>query len=305
MSQAIAATSTPAVAAHPVKAALLLGALGVVFGDIGTSPIYAFRESLKAAGGLSVEATVLGVLSMVFWAVVLIVALKYVTFVMRADNQGEGGTMSLLSLALPAAGRLHNILLVIGLGGAALFFGDAMITPAISVLSAIEGLEIAIPAVGPYVVPVAAAVLIAVFAIQSRGSGAVGGLFGPVMAVCFLTLAVTGIAHYLPGPACSPLSIHCMPSPISGMPVAGPPLMVLGSVFLALTGGEALYADMGHFGRRAIRINWFVLVMPALVLNYLGQGALVLSNPAAPANPFSCRNKRARASRRAGVAAAQ
>lgn len=286
MSQAVAATSTPAVAAHPVKAALLLGALGVVFGDIGTSPIYAFRESLKAAGGLSVEATVLGVLSMVFWAVVLIVALKYVTFVMRADNQGEGGTMSLLSLALPAAGRLHNMLLVIGLGGAALFFGDAMITPAISVLSAIEGLEIALPTIGPYVVPIAAGVLIAVFAIQSRGSGAVGGLFGPVMAVWFMVLAVTGIAHVFGRPgvvaALNPLYAVAYIRHASGWTAFN----VLGSVFLALTGGEALYADMGHFGRRAIRINWFVLVMPALVLNYLGQGALVLSNPAAPANPF-------------------
>ena len=286
MSQAIAATSTPAAAEHPVRAALLLGALGVVFGDIGTSPIYAFRESLKAAGDLSVEATVLGVLSMVFWAVVLIVALKYVTFVMRADNQGEGGTMALLSLALPAAGQMHNILLVVGLGGAALFFGDAMITPAISVLSAIEGLEIATPAVGPYVVPLAAGVLIAVFAIQSRGSGAVGGLFGPVMAVWFVTLGVAGIAHVLVRPgvvaALNPLYAIAYLRHASGWTAFN----VLGSVFLALTGGEALYADMGHFGRRAIRINWFVLVMPALVLNYLGQGALVLSNAAAHANPF-------------------
>lgn len=165
MPHAVAAASTPAAAEHPVRAALLLGALGVVFGDIGTSPIYAFRELIKAAANVATETTVLGVLSMVFWAVVLIVAVKYVTFVMRADNQGEGGTMSLLSLALPTAGRLQYSLLVLGLGGAALFFGDAMITPAISVLSAIEGLEIAIPALGPYVVPIAAVVLIAVFAI--------------------------------------------------------------------------------------------------------------------------------------------
>jgi KUP system potassium uptake protein len=286
MSHAVAAASTPALTEHPVKAALLLGALGVVFGDIGTSPIYAFRESLKATGGLSVEATVLGVVSMIFWAVVLIVAVKYVTFVMRADNQGEGGTMSLLSLALPTAGRLHHVLLVVGLGGAALFFGDAMITPAISVLSAIEGLEIAIPAVGPYVVPVAAGVLIAVFAIQSRGSGAVGGLFGPVMAVWFVTLAVAGVAHVLVRPdvvvALNPLYAIAYIRQASGWTAFN----VLGSVFLALTGGEALYADMGHFGRRAIRINWFALVMPALVLNYLGQGALVLDNQAATANPF-------------------
>jgi KUP system potassium uptake protein len=286
MPQAVAATSTPAVATHPVKAALLLGALGVVFGDIGTSPIYAFRESLKAAGQVSREATVLGVLSMVFWAIVLVVALKYVTFVMRADNQGEGGTMSLLSLALPAAGRLHKILLMVGLGGAALFFGDAMITPAISVLSAIEGLEIAIPTIGPYVVPIAAGVLIAVFAIQCRGSGSVGKLFGPVMAVWFMTLAVTGIAHVLARPgvltALNPLYAVAYIRHVGGWTAFN----VLGSVFLALTGGEALYADMGHFGRRAIRMNWFALVMPALVLNYLGQGVLVLSHPPAFANPF-------------------
>jgi KUP system potassium uptake protein len=188
---------------------------------------------------------------MVFWAVVLVVALKYVTFVMRADNQGEGGTMSLLSLALPAAGRLHNILLMVGLGGAALFFGDAMITPAISVLSAIEGLEIAIPTIGPYVVPIAAGVLIAVFAIQSRGSGAVGGLFGPVMAVWFMVLALSGIAHIIARPgvvaALNPLYAVAYIRHASGWTAFN----VLGSVFLALTGGEALYADMGHFGRIA------------------------------------------------------
>ena len=286
MPHAVAAASTPAAAEHPVRAALLLGALGVVFGDIGTSPIYAFRELIKAAANVATETTVLGVLSMVFWAVVLIVAVKYVTFVMRADNQGEGGTMSLLSLALPTAGRLQYSLLVLGLGGAALFFGDAMITPAISVLSAIEGLEIAIPALGPYVVPIAAVVLIAVFAIQSRGSGAVGGLFGPVMAVWFVILAIAGFAHVLIRPrvleALNPFYAIAYIQHASGWTAFN----VLGSVFLALTGGEALYADMGHFGRRAIRINWFVIVLPALVLNYLGQGAIVLGDPTAPANPF-------------------
>ena len=167
----------------------------MVFGDIGTSPIYAFRESLRAAGGAAAQATVLGILSLVFCAVVLVVALKYVMFVMRADNQGEGGTMALISLALPAAGRLRNVLLTIGLGGASLFFGDAMITPAISVLSAIEGVQIATPALKPYVVPVAAGVLIAVFAIQSRGSGRVGRLFGPVIAGWFMMLGLAGIVH--------------------------------------------------------------------------------------------------------------
>ncbi len=194
MTDTVEAASTPALARHPVRGALLLGALGVVFGDIGTSPIYAFRESLKAAGDASTEATVLGVLSMMFWAIFLIVAVKYVVFVMRADNEGEGGTMSLLSLALPVAGRLQPVLLVVGLAGASLFFGDAMITPAISVLSAVEGLEIALPAVTPYVVPAAAVILVALFAIQRKGSGAVGFLFGPVMAAWFAVLALSGLS---------------------------------------------------------------------------------------------------------------
>jgi len=190
-----AAISTPAAAHAPTRNTLMLGALGVVFGDIGTSPIYAFRESLKAAGGASAQATVFGVLSLVFWAVVLVVALKYVVFVMRADNHGEGGTMALLSLALPVAGRLRGALLVVGLAGASLFFGDAMITPAISVLSAVEGMEVAAPRVAPYVVPIAAAVLVALFAIQRHGSGGIGKLFGPVMVLWFATLALAGLAH--------------------------------------------------------------------------------------------------------------
>ena len=177
MTISAAAVSTPAAAEHPARAMLLVGALGVVFGDIGTSPIYAFRESLRAAGSVE-AATVLGILSLVFWAVVLVVALKYVVFVMRADNHGEGGTMALISLALPAAGSLRTVLLVIGLGGASLFFGDAMITPAISVLSAIEGLQIATPIFRPYVVPLAGLVLVVLFAIQKRGSGRVGRCSG-------------------------------------------------------------------------------------------------------------------------------
>ena len=192
--------STPAIADHPIRAALLLGALGVVFGDIGTSPIYAFRESLRAAGDASEEATVLGILSLVFWAIVLVVAIKYVVFVMRADNEGEGGTMALLSLALPVAGPLRTVLLIVGLAGASLFFGDAMITPAISVLSAIEGLGVASPAVTPYVVPIAALVLVCLFLVQSRGSGAIGFLFGPVMAVWFATLAIAGSVQLLQYP---------------------------------------------------------------------------------------------------------
>ena len=199
MASSTEAVSTPAIADHPVRAALLLGALGVVFGDIGTSPIYAFREALRAAGGPS-EAAVFGVLSLVFWAIVLVVAIKYVVFVMRADNEGEGGTMALLSLALPVAGRLRAGLLIVGLAGASLFFGDAIITPAISVLSAVEGLRIVSPMVTPYVVPIAAVVLVCLFSIQSRGSGAVGFLFGPIMAVWFVTLAVVGLIHLVQYP---------------------------------------------------------------------------------------------------------
>ena len=286
MTISAAAVSTPAVAEHPARAMLLVGALGVVFGDIGTSPIYAFRESLRAAGTVESQATVLGILSLVFWAVVLVVALKYVVFVMRADNQGEGGTMALISLALPAAGRLRAVLLVIGLGGASLFFGDAMITPAISVLSAIEGLQIATPVFRPYVVPLAAAVLVVLFAIQSRGSGRVGRLFGPVMAAWFVVIGVAGITHVSTRPAVLTSLDPRYALAYLGHADSWVAFTVLGSVFLALTGGEALYADMGHFGRRAIRIDWFALVMPALVLNYLGQGALVLADVSAAANPF-------------------
>src|SRR5215212_1788314 len=201
-----AAVSTPAVAAHPAGAALLLGALGVVFGDIGTSPIYAFRETLRAAGAEGDAAavssgTVFGVVSLIFWAVTLVVALKYVVLVMRADNQGEGGTMALLSLAVPAAPeRLRFVVLVLGLAGASLFFGDAMITPAISVLSAVEGLAVATPFFEPYVVPLAAAVLVGLFAIQSRGSARVGRLFGPVTAAWFLMLALSGVIHVFAHP---------------------------------------------------------------------------------------------------------
>ena len=285
-SSADAAVSTPAQAHKSAQGPALLGALGVVFGDIGTSPIYAFRESIGAAGGSSSEVVVLGVLSLVFWAVILVVALKYVVIVMRADNQGEGGTMALLALALPAAGRWQPTLLVVGLAGASLFFGDAMITPAISVLSAVEGVEIVTPLLKPYVVPLAAVILVGVFSLQSRGSGSVGRLFGPVMMVWFGCLAALGLIQVLHRP-----DVFVALDPryaLAYLAHAGawPAFAVLGSVFLALTGGEALYADMGHFGRHAIRIDWFVLVMPALVLNYLGQGALVLSHPEAAANPF-------------------
>ena len=285
MASSTEAVSTPAIADHPARARLLLGALGVVFGDIGTSPIYAFRESLKATGGPS-EAAVFGVLSLVFWAIVLVVAIKYVIFVMRADNDGEGGTMALLSLAVPVAGPWAGGLLIVGLAGASLFFGDAMITPAISVLSAVEGLGIASPMVTPYVVPIAAVVLVCLFSIQSRGSGAVGFLFGPVMAIWFATLAVAGFVHLMQYPRMLLVLSPNYALAYAGHVGAATTFAVLGSVFLALTGGEALYADMGHFGRPAIRITWFAFVLPALALVYLGQGALVLADPASAENPF-------------------
>jgi KUP system potassium uptake protein len=278
--------STEARASDPVRASLMIGALGVVFGDIGTSPIYAFRESIRASGNAGDPTIIFGVLSLVFWAVVLVVAVKYVLIVMRADNDGEGGTMALLSLVLPASGTMRNVLLITGLAGASLFFGDAMITPAISVLSAVEGLEIVTPLLKPYVVPLAAAVLVGLFAIQSHGSASVGRFFGPVMALWFLLLGGAGAYSISTYPkvlaALNPSYAIAFLVYADGW-IA---FTVLGSVFLALTGGEALYADMGHFGRKAIRLDWFFLVMPALVLNYFGQGALVLGDPAAAGNPF-------------------
>jgi KUP system potassium uptake protein len=264
----------------------MLGALGVVFGDIGTSPIYAFRESIKAAIDPGNPNVVFGVLSLVFWAVVLVVAVKYVLIVMRADNEGEGGTMALLALALPVSGSLRTVLLIVGLGGASLFFGDAMITPAISVLSAIEGVQIVTPLFKPYVVPLAAAVLVGLFIIQSHGSTRVGRFFGPVMALWFILLAVLGLWNLLKYPQVLMALDPRYALAYLGHADAWIAFTVLGSVFLALTGGEALYADMGHFGRGAIRIDWFGFVMPALVLNYFGQGALIVANPEAAANPF-------------------
>jgi KUP system potassium uptake protein len=279
-------TSTESKAADTARISILVAALGVVFGDIGTSPIYAFRESIKASGNPGDTVVIFGVLSLVFWAVILVVAIKYVLIVMRADNEGEGGTMALLSLALPASGRMRSVLLTIGLGGASLFFGDAMITPAISVLSAIEGVEIVTPLLKPYVVPLAAAVLVLLFLIQSRGSARVGKFFGPIMGVWFILLAAAGAWNMLQHP-----QILAALDPRYAISFLGHAdrwiaFTVLGSVFLALTGGEALYADMGHFGRTAIRLDWFFFVMPALVLNYFGQGALVLSSPDTSANPF-------------------
>ena len=272
---------------NPMRRALVVGALGVVYGDIGTSPIYTLRECLKAAGGGSPTATVLGLLSLIFWALMVVVTTKYVLFVMRADNDGEGGIMALLGLAAHSETdvRRRTILLMVGLAGAALFYGDGMITPAISVLSAVEGLEVAAPGLKRYVIPITLAVLVGLFAVQSRGSERIGAYFGPIMGVWFTVLAAAGLVQVVHNPgvlaALNPLYALGF---LTGHGWTG--FLALGSVFLALTGAEALYADMGHFGRGPIRLDWFMLVLPALVLNYFGQGALVLAHGDAADSPF-------------------
>ncbi len=270
-------------------AALALGALGVVFGDIGTSPLYAFKEAFGGAHPLPLsEANVLGVLSLIFWAVMLIVSLKYVSFVLRFDNKGEGGVLALLVLALQLFRKnpgLSKGAAVIAVFAASLFYGDAVITPAISVLSAVEGLSVAAPALDPWVVPVTIAIIIGLFSLQARGAGRIGRLFGPITLAWFVTIGALGVASILATPA---ILRALDPSYGARFAIATPGLafLSLGAVFLTLTGGEALYADMGHFGRKPIRIAWFGLVLPALMLNYLGQGALVLRSPEAVKNPF-------------------
>jgi KUP system potassium uptake protein len=270
-------------------AALSLGALGVVYGDIGTSPLYTIRESFAGAHPLPIDRVhVLGVLSLIFWSIVLVVCVKYLTVVMRADNKGEGGTLALLALVERAvAGRRRSAaaIAVVGIAGAALFYGDGMLTPAISVLSAVEGLKVASPAFEYLVVPVTIAIVIALFAIQRRGTGFIGGLFGPVILVWFAALAALGIKSILAVPdvlwALSPhyaLSFFLHDGWLA--------FLALGSVFLAVTGAETLYADLGHFGRWPIRIAWYAVAMPALVLNYLGQGALLIADPSSIDNPF-------------------
>jgi KUP system potassium uptake protein len=267
----------------------LVGALGIVFGDIGTSPLYAFRESLHAIGesGGGQPDHVLGISSMIFWSLMIVVTLKYVIVVLRATNEGEGGVMALTALAgdsLPA-GRWRQAAFALGLIGMALFYGDCMITPAISVLSAVEGLKVATPVFEPYVVPVSAAILFALFMVQSRGTHRIGKVFGPVMALWFTVLAITGLYYIVQRPDIL-LALHPGYGFAAMVDLGWWTFFVLGSVILAVTGAEALYADVGHFSRRIIRVDWFAVVFPALVLNYLGQGALVLQHPTAAANPF-------------------
>lgn len=267
-------------------AALALGSIGVVYGDIGTSPLYALRESLvhsKSAG--VTEHHIIGTVSLLLWALFFTVTAKYVLFLMRADNKGEGGTLSLMALAQNAFGRRAAMIFFLGVAGAALFSGDAVITPAISVLSALEGLNIATPLLDPYILPLTAVILVSVFWVQSHGTGRVATFFGPIMAVFFVVIGVLGAMHIPNAPR-----ILLAFNPIEGIRfLFGHGMLgfvVLGSVFLAVTGAEALYADMGHFGRKPIQSAWLYFVLPALTLNYLGQGALVLSNPKAIENPF-------------------
>jgi KUP system potassium uptake protein len=270
-------------------AALSLAALGVVYGDIGTSPIYAMRESLHGVHGVeATQANVLGLLSLILWALILVISIKYLLFVMRADNGGEGGMIALTALVTPAsptARRRRRVLVLVGLFGASLLYGDGMITPAISVLSAVEGLEVATPVFRPYVIPITIAILIALFLVQRRGTAKIGAIFGPVMLLWFATLGILGVMHLVRHPqvlaAVNPLYA------VRFFAINGwHGYLVLGSVFLAVTGGEALYADMGHFGVRPIRLTWFGYVLPALLLNYFGQGALVLTDPSAAEHPF-------------------
>ena len=273
--------------APPSLIALSLGSVGVVYGDIGTSPLYAFREAAMAASNDAIvtREIVLGVLSLILWALIITVTLKYVLLLLRADNNGEGGTLSLTALATRALGRRTALVFILGVIGASMFLGDSVITPAISVLSAVEGLRLASPAFGDFVVPLTVIILIALFAAQSRGTARVAAMFGPIMVIWFISIAIAGGLHIRDDP-----TVLFAINPFYGVNflihhgTIG--LVTLGAVFLVVTGGEALYADLGHFGRKPIQTAWFCLVFPALLINYFGQGAKVLADPAAIENPF-------------------
>ena len=283
------AVSATAPRQSSLRFGMLLGVLGVVYGDIGTSPLYAFKASLDHFSTTGITSwEVLGILSLIFWALVLIVTVKYVLLVMRADNRGEGGILALMALAQRVTAdnpRLRHVLVMAGIAGACLFFGDGVITPAISVLSAVEGLEIAAPPLKEFVLPISVAVIVLLFAVQYRGTHTVGRIFGPVMALWFTAIGLLGLLEVLYNPT---VLLAISPSYAIGLVAHYKWLafIALGSVVLAVTGAEALYADMGHFGARPIRISWMVFVLPSLVLNYFGQGALVLAQPKALTNPF-------------------
>jgi len=281
------------VAARPTHnssiAALTIAAIGIVYGDIGTSPLYTMKAVFSPEHGLTLNTpNLLGTVSLIVWGLIIIVSLKYVTMVLRADNRGEGGVMALMSLALsslPKGSRWHFPLMLIGIFGSTLFFGESVITPAISVLSAIEGLEVAAPGLKPYVVPITVVVLLGLYAVQSRGTSGIGKWFGPVMILWFTTLAILGLINVFRSPeilaALNPW--HAVNFMLKNRMIA---FIALGAIVLAFTGVEALYADMGHFGAKPIRVAWSFVVFPSLAINYLGQGALLLSNPAAISNPF-------------------
>jgi KUP system potassium uptake protein len=288
------ATSAPTAGAsgqtpeHTPRAfvALLVGTIGVVYGDIGTSPLYAFREALRPISHDGVmDSEIIGLTSLMIWALTVIVTFKYIIFMLRADNQGEGGTLSLLALLLERSNSSGKVMIILGLVGAALFFGDALITPALSVLSAVEGIKLITPALEPFILPIAAGIMIALFMVQSRGTAAVAKFFGPITVIWFLTLAIAGLSHISDDwnilYAFNPLNAAWF---LYSEGFYG--LIVLGAVFLTVTGAEALYADLGHFGAKPIRVAWLALVFPALTLNYLGQGAFVLKYPEAMSNPF-------------------
>ncbi|HJV67897.1 KUP/HAK/KT family potassium transporter, partial [Ideonella sp.] len=268
---------------------LTLGAIGVVYGDIGTSPLYTIKEVFSPGTGVPLDAAhLIGAASVIFWALMMVVTLKYVLLILRAGNRGEGGIMALTALAAHAAGttaQRRTLLLLVGLFGAALFYGDSVITPAISVLSAVEGLEVVTPVLKPYVLPVSIGVLVGLFVVQRHGTGLVGKLFGPVIVVWFITLAVTGVVQIRQQPAIlaafNPL--HAWAFLIErGWQV----FAAVGAIVLAITGAEALYADMGHFGKQPIRLAWLGLVLPSLTLNYFGQSAMLMRDPSALENPF-------------------
>jgi KUP system potassium uptake protein len=267
--------------------ALTLGSVGVVYGDIGTSPLYALKESLVAAsaGGAVTHANVFGVVSLILWALVVIVTIKYVFFLLYADNRGQGGTLSLLALAQRGLGASAGVVLVLGIVGAALFYGDAILTPAISVLSAVEGLKVVTPALEPYILPISLAIIVALFAFQRFGTAGVAKFFGPITAVWFLAMAAGGLPYIIANP-----QILTAVNPAYGfaflMESGFIGFLTLGAVFLAVTGAEALYADLGHFGRKPIQLAWMALVFPALACNYMGQGAMLLSAPDNITNPF-------------------
>jgi KUP system potassium uptake protein len=273
--------------APPNFVALALGSVGVVYGDIGTSPLYAFREAVMAASNAQgvTRDIVLGVLSLIVWALIVTVTLKYVLLLLRADNNGEGGTLSLTALATRAIGKRTSFIYILGVIGASMFLGDSVITPAISVLSAVEGLKLANPHFGDYVAPLTVFILIGLFAAQSRGTAKVAALFGPIMVVWFVAIAIAGVLHIRDDP-----NVLYAINPLYGIAFVynhGQIGMVtLGAVFLVVTGGEALYADLGHFGRKPIQTAWLSLVLPALLINYFGQGAKVLADPGAIENPF-------------------